>query len=162
MLIYVAGSSKDIARCESVIARLRALGHEISFDWPSHIRANPGGANVGSDDVLEEAAELCLQGALDADLVWVLNPPVDKPTAGAWGEMVAAVAIARLALLPLSAKATRSAAPRTIISAPDGPKQFCIFQHLKGVTRLDNDEAGFLHVLQLADRRPDDRSPAGA
>lgn len=154
MIIYVAASSKEIDRAERIIARLRERGHTIPFDWPAHIRANPGGANQGTDEQLEEAAELCLRGALDAELVWVANPPVDKTTAGAWGEMLAAIVAARIGRGHLLINR-----PRVIISAPDAPKQFCIFQHLKGVTRLDNDEQAFTYIQQLEDRRPDDRSP---
>jgi hypothetical protein len=143
MKIYLAASSKDIDRAERLIALLRAFNHEITFDWPAHIRANPGGANVGTDEQLEEAAELCLRGALDADLVWVANPPVDKPTAGAWGEMVGVIVDNR-------ANPSFTSEIKVIISEPDGPKQFCIFQHLKGVLRFGSDGQALAHIQELA------------
>lgn len=162
MRIYLAGGSKDIGRCKHLIALLRALGHEVTFDWPAHIEANGGDPLAGTDESFEAAAELCLDGALDADIVWVANPSVDKPTAGAWGEMVGAVLYSRL----LGAGGM-SNGPKVIISAPadlNGPllKQFCIFQHLRGVTRFDSDAQALAYISQLADRRPDDRSPEGA
>lgn len=155
MRVYLAGSSRDIERCKRLIAMLRALGHTITFDWPAHVEANPGGANSGTDEQLEEAAELCLQGALEAEIVWVANPPADKPTAGAWGEMLAAIVDNRV-------NPSFTSEIKVIISAPDGPKQFCIFQHLRGVQRFESDEQALVYIHQLEDRRPDDRSPRGS
>lgn len=38
MIIYVAGASAEVRRCEMFMRELRARGHEISFDWTAEVR----------------------------------------------------------------------------------------------------------------------------
>ncbi len=134
MKLYIAGSSKDLDRCERAIAAVRALGHEVTFDWCAHVRSSPSGANVGSDAVLAEAARLCLAGVMRAHLLWLLVPAVDKPSAGAWWEVGAA----------------DMAGVRIIASDPDGPKQACVFLHLPSVRRYDSDAEALETMAMLA------------
>ena len=132
--MYCAGASKDLDRCERAIAAVRAMGHEVTFDWCAHARAHGGDANKGSADVLSEAARLCLSGAMRADFVWLLVPPIDKPTAGAWWEAAAA-----------------DAHGVTIIASdPDGPMQACLFLFMPSVRRFDSDADALAVLAEMA------------
>ena len=72
MKVYVAGSSRDLARIKANMARLRQAGIEITHDWVSLVEnvgaANPHDASKAQRDAWALAD---LQGALDADLVWL-------------------------------------------------------------------------------------------
>lgn len=138
--IYIAGSSRELARVESCIALARSRGITITFDWPAHVRANPGGANVGSAETLSAAAHLCLQGAIEARVVWALIPEASAPSAGMWWECGAADA------LGVKVIASRPPPPTSgpLAMLREMPRaQFCIFEHLRGVTVFDTDAAAF-------------------
>lgn len=124
MRVYIAGSSKDMPRVEALIERVRALGHMITFDWCAHVRSAPGGANGGTPESLRIAADLCRKGALDAQIVWIAIPPLDKPTAGAWWEGSVAY----------------EHGWQVWTSEPKMLAQFCIFKHLPGVRSFASDE----------------------
>jgi hypothetical protein len=88
--IYVAGSSKELDRCERLIARVRAMGHEITHDWTASVRANGGEANAGlSERERLDAAVGCYNAACGATFVVVLAAPVMN---GAMFELGAAYA----------------------------------------------------------------------
>lgn len=89
--VYVAASSTDIDRAERWIGALRANDVIVTSTWPENIRkvgaANPRNATLQQrlawsfDDFNEIAA---------ATAFWLLVPPLDKPTRGAWIELGAA------------------------------------------------------------------------
>lgn len=88
--IYVAGASAEIERCEAFIARLRAAGFEITFDWPAHIR-KVGASNEGIDlATRKSSAEADIQAVRDAEW-FVLLEPEEAKTIGAWVEMGVAI-----------------------------------------------------------------------
>lgn len=72
MKVYVAGSSRDLPRIKRNMERLREAGIEITHDWVTEIEkvgaANPHEASTAQRDLWARAD---LQGAYDADLVWL-------------------------------------------------------------------------------------------
>ena len=84
MNIYVAGSSAELDRVASFIARLREAGHTITYDWPHAIFASGMKANDLPVEQAVHAAISCEEGVKRADL-FVLLAPV-TPTIGTWVE----------------------------------------------------------------------------
>ncbi len=114
MKIYIAGSSKDIERCEMWRDRCIGLGIEITEDWMSVMRASPN-EQLLDHERLVACAAADLRGVEDADYVWLLAPPGTKPSAGCWSEL--AWAFAR--------------GVPAVYSPPSGERpQFCIFTAL--------------------------------
>lgn len=96
MKLYVAGASAEIARAEAFIAKLRAHGFEITFDWPAHIRG-VGASNEGVDyDECVRSAKADIKGVLDAEWFVLLEPEQAK-TIGAWVE----IGVALHAVIPV-------------------------------------------------------------
>lgn len=81
--VYVAGASSEIIRCERFIARVRAVGIDISYDWTVGARNAP----VGPEDLDDFLAPLCLSGVAASDAVVLLAPLPGHSTVGAWAEM---------------------------------------------------------------------------
>lgn len=90
---YVGGASSEIERVERFIARLRAAGYIITFDWPAQIRASGKPANIGLTREERFAAwSACMEGVESADEVVIIAPRNGRTTKGAWGEMGIAIA----------------------------------------------------------------------
>lgn len=91
--VYVAGPSSEIDRCERAIALLRAQNIDVTHDWPRVMRA----AGPESDlDIATLRGHLLddINGALDADLLWLLLPSPGRQTIGAWVELGAVLGAA--------------------------------------------------------------------
>lgn len=86
MKIYIAGSSKDIERCEQWRDRCIGVGIEITEDWMAEMRATPNDALLDHERLVH-CALADLRGVEQADYVWLLAPPFDKPSAGCWAEL---------------------------------------------------------------------------
>jgi len=86
--VYVAASSKEIARAEQVIAELRKLGVEITHDWTAVMRKHPPDSELEDDVLLPELERDLIEGVKGADLVLVLAPRT--PSTGVWVELGAA------------------------------------------------------------------------
>jgi nucleoside 2-deoxyribosyltransferase len=85
--VYVAGSSAELERCEAAIARLERAGVHVTSTWPIVVRdAGAGNPRDASRDRRRLLSVSDLGQVRDADLVWVLVPPLDCPTRGAWLE----------------------------------------------------------------------------
>lgn len=85
-MIYVAASSKEIDRAETMIRKLRENGISVSSTWPEQIRA-VGDANP-IDATRSQRARwslICLTEVYKSDVLWLLYPT--QPTAGAWVEL---------------------------------------------------------------------------
>jgi hypothetical protein len=82
--VYVAGSSSDIERAERWIKSLRQRGIVVTASWPEMVRQN--GAEPRSVDAATRArwAMDDLAAIAHADVFWMLVPPADEPTIGAW------------------------------------------------------------------------------
>jgi hypothetical protein len=93
MKIYVAGSSNEIPRVRAVQARLRAMGHEITFDWTGPVEEFGGGSDL---DIRRKRlyANRDLLAIREADTVIGLagGPTV---SAGLWFELGYALACVR-------------------------------------------------------------------
>lgn len=85
MRVYVAGSSKDIDRCERAVARCREAGFTITEDWVAEMRASAPDAQLDADHLMA-CAKADIRGVETADVVWLLAPPASKPSAGCWVE----------------------------------------------------------------------------
>lgn len=69
MKFYIATRLENHIEHNSVRDRLRAIGHEITYDWTTH-----GSVKNVSADRLREVAEAELRGVINADYVVVLLP----------------------------------------------------------------------------------------
>lgn len=125
--IYVAGSSKEIERAEAMVSALRVAGHHITLDWAAEMRKAGAADKDLPIERVREAARADLAAVDTADLVVLLTPAVDKPSAGAWSELTWAYA---------------HQIPVWVVRARGIP-QFCIFTSLAeelGGAMFDTDE----------------------
>ncbi len=125
--IYVAGSSKEIERAEAMVTALRAAGHHITLDWAAEMRRAGAADKDLPIERIRGVARADLTAVDTADLVVLLTPTVDKPSAGAWSELTWAFA---------------HQIPVWIVRARGIP-QFCIFSSLAeelGGATFDTDE----------------------
>ncbi len=86
--IYVAGASREVGRCATMIAELRSHGHEITHDWTRSVLAHGGGApalapNEERDIFFDDIAI----GVRRAHFVVALAPREGVITEGAWFEL---------------------------------------------------------------------------
>jgi len=89
--VYVAGSSKELARASSIMTQIRMCPElELTMDWVAQIRevgvANPADAPEG---LRRSWAMNAIQAVQDAPVLWLLLPTTE--TVGAWCELSAAV-----------------------------------------------------------------------
>jgi len=98
MKIYLAGSS-DPAQMERVklwSARLTEAGWQVVSTWVANIeRAGAGNPRNASQDLRRRWSSNCLAEVRRADALWLLVPPPDVATAGAWVELGTAYESAR-------------------------------------------------------------------
>jgi hypothetical protein len=97
--VYVAGPSREIGRCEQVMARIRASGVRITHDWAAAVRRIEGLGTAISDPEQEQEAISDLAGVASADALVVLAP--QNGISGCWVEMGAALALCRPVILSL-------------------------------------------------------------
>lgn len=105
MIVYIAGSSKELDRARKYMRAVRESdGLELALDWTVEIEANRS-ANVGLGfGTRRAAAGADLEAIKFADVVWLLVPKTR--TSGAWVEMGFTLAN-RIALI-CSGKTTQS------------------------------------------------------
>lgn len=93
MKVYVAGSSREMARARSAMERLRALDIEVTSTWIESIeRAGDANPRQALKDDRRAWSRECLDGVAAADVLWLLAPALGAPTCGAWVELGYAVA----------------------------------------------------------------------
>lgn len=137
MKIYIAGSSKDIDRCERMVSAVRALGIDITVDWVAIMRASPPDSACDADH-LAKCARDDIRGVKEADIVWVVGPSVSRPSTGCWGELTAALALGKPVLY--------SEPPADALTGQSAPTpQFCIFTVL--TERFKSDEDVLAHLV---------------
>lgn len=85
MRVYVAGKYDEKQKASAVMALVRALGHEITYDWTTH----PEGLAPSN---LQHAADLDLGGVLSADAVVILFTNSHYAYRGTFTELGAALA----------------------------------------------------------------------
>jgi hypothetical protein len=96
---YVAGPSRELDRCEQVMARLRASGVRITHDWAASVRRIEGLGTALLDAEQEQEAIADLGGVASADVLIVLTPR--NGISSCWVEMGAALALCRPVILSL-------------------------------------------------------------
>jgi hypothetical protein len=138
--IYIAGSSKDIDRCEAWRDRCIGVGIDITEDWMGEMRSTPNEQLLDHERLIA-CALADLRGVMAADFVWLLAPPASKPSAGCWGELD---------------RALTSKVP--VVYSPPGWErpQFCIFTTLIDVTSgkiCATDDEAFEFLMAEARRR---------
>lgn len=87
--LYVAGSSREIARCEAAIAYARSLDCVVTYDWTADIRAHLAAGKTDADltdhqlqrHVLADSAAIAR-----AHVVVLLVPAPEVATTGMWWE----------------------------------------------------------------------------
>lgn len=130
MKIYIAGASAEIELVESFIGRVRAAGHEITFDWTVKVR-EAGSASPDDPSVRRSAADSDRRGVADSELTWIMQP--ENQSTGAWVELGIALGL-------------KLARPRTdVLVAPmllvSGASTRCIFSDLADFRFQTHDEA---------------------
>lgn len=130
MKVYVAGRFTEKLRVRSVMDTLEADGHEITSDWtneednPVNYRTDVS-PEIARDFYMQECAEKCVQGVLDADVVLALNHPT---AGGMFVEVGMAIAYGK----------------KIIVVGPkvrDTP-----FWYLQGITHAETDEEAIFEV----------------
>jgi len=125
--IYIAGASKEPARCREAMTMAKKLGLEITLDWLAVIEAE-GAANEGLDDEKRQRfSRADLDAVRRADWVWVLAPALTSSSAGCWVELGYALAVFDKNLHVMFSTHP-VAGPRIIVSGPGRVK--CIFTSL--------------------------------
>ena len=90
MKCFVTGRSSNIPEVERAIAAVRALGHEVTFNWPTLSMVKPYAENP---DKAATFATSAIQGIIDTD-VYILLAHHDGT--GVFTELGAALALAQL------------------------------------------------------------------
>ncbi len=65
MKFYIAGKFEEVNQIHALFDRVRQLGHEISYDWTTHIKSKPYTEHV---DRIRGYAENELRAILDSDV----------------------------------------------------------------------------------------------
>lgn len=71
MIVYVAGSSKQLDRVRNAMEALRELGHTVAHDWVSIVEA-VGSAHPDDDSGRARFAKADLAAVAQADMLWLL------------------------------------------------------------------------------------------
>lgn len=95
MKIYIASASAmpHLELVEGYMRGVERAGHTITYDWTRAVRragsGSPDDSNTRLEGVLNDLA-----GVRDADLVWLIAPPIESRSTGAWVELGYALACA--------------------------------------------------------------------
>lgn len=127
--VYVAGASVEIGRARSWMTRLRDVDITVTSTWPEVItRAGAPNPVDASPDQLTEWVLRDLAEAEASDVLWLLLPPKDVQTVGAYIELGAA------------------RRDRTLIVMSGGPHR-SIFTPVLAHRSFDDDETAFNWIL---------------
>lgn len=87
-LVYLAGSALELHRARDCHSRLVQADITVVSTWIANIE-RVGSSNPRDATVSQRAAWAvnCLNEVARADIVWLLVPPTDQPTRGAWAEI---------------------------------------------------------------------------
>jgi hypothetical protein len=72
--IYVAGGSSEAAEVAEMIARLKAIGYEVTYDWTKEVLAATTPERYLPRDRMIEAAKCDLVAIDNADIFWLMIP----------------------------------------------------------------------------------------
>jgi len=62
---YIAGKFEEVEQIHTAFERVRAAGHEISYDWTTHVKSKPYTEHV---ERIRQYGENELQAILDSDV----------------------------------------------------------------------------------------------
>jgi len=65
MKFYIAGKFEEVEQIHQLYERVRSAGHEIAYDWTTHIKSKPYVEHV---DRIRSYAENELEAILDSDV----------------------------------------------------------------------------------------------
>ena len=140
--IYVAGPSAQIYLIEGFIAKLRAAGWTITFDWTVPVRT-VGNASPDDPKIRRDAARADMKGVLEADVLWLVQPEATSTSTGAWVEL-------GIALGDANNRQARGLSPLFMVAS--GASKKCIFSDLVDWRFETHDEA-LEFVLNALGRR---------
>lgn len=144
MKIYVAGASKELARCQFWIDECREAGFEVTQDWTIAVLEIRIGTTLTAEE-RRKCARDDLDGVLSASVLWMLVP--SNASVGSWIEFGYALAL-------IDHQATHAKISWAwghvveIVMSP--PKPGNIFAELPGVRSFANDEDAFDYLKELA------------
>lgn len=86
--VYIAASSLDMARAKRWRTALLEAGLAVTSTWIESIEA-VGEANPATATREQRLgwAQQCATGVRNANILWLLSPPLDAPSCGAWCEL---------------------------------------------------------------------------
>lgn len=93
--VYVAGPSREMARCVAVVAAVRAAGHDITHDWTEQMRASTQTDAEMATDELRPHLTADLDGIEAADALLLLLPQSGSASSGQCVELGYAICLAR-------------------------------------------------------------------
>jgi hypothetical protein len=146
--IYVAGASAQIEQVETYLAKLRAAGWSITFDWTAKVR-EVGNASPDDLKIRRAAAIADLKGVAGAGVLWLMQPEPTSTSTGAWVELGAAItrrdiyrAIEREGRTDPEATMPSLPQPlRDVVVVASGASKKCIFSDLADHKFESHDEA---------------------
>lgn len=88
MNVYIAAASAEIERADHWARRLRAAGIGCTSSWIENVRRVGAGNPVDAGADKRRGWSLgCLADVEGSDALWLLAPPADVVTFGAWVEL---------------------------------------------------------------------------
>lgn len=131
--VYVAGSSRELARAAVMRELIERAGFVVTHDWVENIRREGASNPVAATDAQRvEWARECIYAVAGADYLVLLYPV--QPTVGAWVELGAALA----------------AGKRVIVSTPPGADARSLFTYDCTTVADDSDVIPMLTLLSKA------------
>lgn len=128
--VYVASAFTDYERTRAAQEALRNNGLEISYDWTVALEEYPLGDSSTDSVERRKAANVDMQGVIDADALLLLTPSNTTQGCGCWVELGIAMALGKRIVV------TGKQRDRTI---------FCELAE-----RYTYDELGVLRLIELA------------
>lgn len=128
MKIYVAGASSEVGRAVAFIARVRALGIEVTHDWTVEVLKDRYSKNRVEDALTD------LRGVASADLLVFLAPEPPSGTTGGGFEAGAAYVWGKPIFASGSAKAHEANLFGALVQEFDGDE--VLLEYLAGLSKL--------------------------
>lgn len=95
--VYVAGASGELARCARFIDTLNGCAGLVAHNWPATIIAAGSPNRNLTTKIRQESARSNIAALQECEIFVLLIPACI--TRGAWGELVAALALGKLVVL---------------------------------------------------------------
>lgn len=86
LVVYVAGASAEVQRCERFMRAVRGIGCEVAHDWTAEVLGEDRPDHAIPDVEARQYVSTDLLGVARSDVLVVLVP-YDYTTVGAWVEL---------------------------------------------------------------------------